>query len=191
MKYQKPLRAVADRLHDADKDYKRVSNREFLVYIAIVLIVAFSVRLFVFEPVLVVGDSMYDTLLDGERMFVEKLTYMVEAPKRGDIIICFYPEHTQTCVKRVMGVGGDIISITDGVVFVNGEPLDESLYWNDYIYGDMAAQKVPDNSVFVMGDNRNYSSDSRRSDVGAIPLCRVVGKVKSVIYPFDAYREFA
>ncbi len=184
------LRKNAEAFHAKDDAFKKASDQDFAIWLVIVLIAAFAVRLFLFEPVRVSGDSMYDTLLDGERMFVEKVSYWFTRPQRGEIIICYYPNHTSTCVKRVIGVAGDRIAITGGEVYLNGEKLDESAYWENIIWGDMAEITVPEDCVFVMGDNRNDSSDSRSALVGPIPYSRVVGRVRSVIWPLEQAREF-
>jgi signal peptidase I len=73
--------------------------------------------------------------------------------------------------------------VFDGAIYLNGELLDESAYWNDVIYGDTAEVTVPSDHVFVMGDNRNDSKDSRNPSVGCLPLRQVVGRVEAVVWP--------
>ena len=120
-------------------------------------------------------------------LFTEKLTYAVCEPQHGDIIICRYPYHTEKCVKRVIAVPGDRISISDGAIYLNGEKLDESAYWSGYIEdSEMPEVTVPDKCLFVVGDNRNHSGDSRH--VGFIPYCQVKGKVRAVMTPFSQAR---
>lgn len=177
-----------DALHKTDKAYTKRANLDFYLYLAAVMIVALSIRLFIFEPVRVSGPSMMPTLLDRERMFVEKVSLWAAPPQRGEIIICWYPNEKDTCVKRVIGLPGETVEVRWGSVYINGEALDESAYWNDFIFSDMAAYTVPENCVFVMGDNRNVSKDSRAPSVGAIPLERIVGRARSVIWPLDRYR---
>ena len=139
------------------------------------------------EPVQCIGISMYPTLVGGEGMFTEKLTYTVSAPQRDDIIICRYPYHTEKCVKRVIAVPGDRISISDGAIYLNGERLDESAYWSGYIEdSEMPEVTVPERNLFVVGDNRNHSGDSRH--VGFIPYWQVKGKVRAVMTPFSQAR---
>ena len=171
---------------------KKSAKREALEWVLTIvaaLAIAFVIRTFLFEPVRVSGDSMYDTLIHNERMFVEKVSYWFERPQRGQIIICYYPNHTSTCVKRIIGVPGDRVAITGGELYLNGEKLDESAYWEDLIWGDMAEITVPEDCVFVMGDNRNDSSDSRSPLVGPIPYSRIVGRVRSVIWPIEEARK--
>ncbi len=182
---------AADRLHLRDKGYRRASNRAFILSLALVAIIAATLRMFVAEPTLVDGGSMTPTLINGERILVEKITYLFSGPQRGDIVICHYPGYFQYCVKRVIGLPGETVSIQDGYVHINGRPLDEGGYLNQTTYGDMPPITVPDGHVFVMGDNRakNGSLDSRHKKVGTIPLERISGRVESVIWPFSEARS--
>jgi len=180
---------AAEELHKNDEAFKKASNKDFFIWLAIFVALALAVRMFVFEPVLVDGDSMYPTLLHGERMFVEKITYLIESPKRGDIIICRYPGYVENCVKRVIGRPGDTVSVVGGVVYINGQPLDESAYWQDEIWWDMDPVKVPEKCVFVIGDNRNHSTDSREKIIGPIPYSQVRGKVHSIMWPIGEIRN--
>lgn len=181
------FRDAREELHKKDEPYRRAANSDFIIYLLTLMAVAIFIRTFIFEPVQCIGISMYPTLVGGEGMFTEKLTYTVSAPQRDDIIICRYPYHTEKCVKRVIAVPGDRISISDGAIYLNGERLDESAYWSGYIEdSDMPEVTVPDKCLFVVGDNRNYSGDSRH--VGFIPYCQVKGKVRAVMTPFSQAR---
>lgn len=181
------FRDAREELHKKDEPYRKAANSDFIIYLLTLMAVAICIRTFIFEPVQCIGISMYPTLVGGEGMFTEKLTYTVSAPQRDDIIICRYPYHTEKCVKRVIAVPGDRISISDGAIYLNGERLDESAYWSGYIEdSDMPEVTVPDKCLFVVGDNRNYSGDSRH--VGFIPYCQVKGKVRAVMTPFSQAR---
>ena len=183
----KKFREARDELHKKDEPYKKAANSDFIIYLLTLMAVAIFIRTFIFEPVQCIGISMYPTLVGGEGMFTEKLTYTVSAPQRDDIIICRYPYHTEKCVKRVIAVPGDRISISDGAIYLNGEKLDESAYWDGYIENsEMSEVTVPERSLFVVGDNRNHSGDSRH--VGFIPYCQVKGKVRAVMTPFSQAR---
>ena len=183
----KKFRDAREELHKKDEPYRRAANSDFIIYLLTLMAVAIFIRTFIFEPVQCIGISMYPTLVGGEGMFTEKLTYTVSAPQRDDIIICRYPYHTEKCVKRVIAVPGDRISISDGAIYLNGERLDESAYWGGYIEdSDMPEVTVPDKCLFVVGDNRNHSGDSRH--VGFIPYCQVKGKVRAVMTPFSQAR---
>ncbi len=181
------FRDAREELHKKDEPYRRAANSDFIIYLLTLMAVAIFIRTFIFEPVQCIGISMYPTLVGGEGMFTEKLTYTVSAPQRDDIIICRYPYHTEKCVKRVIAVPGDRISISDGAIYLNGERLDESAYWSGYIEdSEMPEVTVPERSLFVVGDNRNNSGDSRH--VGFIPYCQVKGKVRAVMTPFSQAR---
>lgn len=181
------FRDAREELHKKDEPYRRAANSDFIIYLLTLMAVAICIRTFIFEPVQCIGISMYPTLVGGEGMFTEKLTYTVSAPQRDDIIICRYPYHTEKCVKRVIAVPGDRISISDGAIYLNGERLDESAYWSGYIEdSEMPEVTVPERSLFVVGDNRNHSGDSRH--VGFIPYCQVKGKVRAVMTPFSQAR---
>ena len=182
----KKFRDAREELHKKDEPYRRAANSDFIIYLLTLMAVAIFIRTFIFEPVQCIGISMYPTLVGGEGMFTEKLTYTVSAPQRDDIIICRYPYHTEKCVKRVIAVPGDRISISDGAIYLNGERLDESAYWDDYIEGTLEEVTVPDKCLFVVGDNRNNSGDSRH--VGFIPYWQVKGKVRAVMTPFSQAR---
>ena len=181
------FRDAREELHKKDEPYRRAANSDFIIYLLTLMAVAICIRTFIFEPVQCIGISMYPTLVGGEGMFTEKLTYTVSAPQRDDIIICRYPYHTEKCVKRVIAVPGDRISISDGAIYLNGEKLDESAYWDGYIENsEMPEVTVPERSLFVVGDNRNNSGDSRH--VGFIPYWQVKGKVRAVMTPFSQAR---
>lgn len=181
------FRDAREELHKKDEPYRRAANSDFIIYLLTLMAVAIFIRTFIFEPVQCIGISMYPTLVGGEGMFTEKLTYTVSAPQRDDIIICRYPYHTEKCVKRVIAVPGDRISISDGAIYLNGERLDESAYWDGYIEdSEMPEVTVPERSLFVVGDNRNHSGDSRH--VGFIPYWQVKGKVRAVMTPFSQAR---
>lgn len=181
------FRDAREELHKKDEPYRKAANSDFIIYLLTLMAVAIFIRTFIFEPVQCIGISMYPTLVGGEGMFTEKLTYTVSAPQRDDIIICRYPYHTEKCVKRVIAVPGDRISISDGAIYLNGERLDESAYWDGYIEdSEMPEVTVPERSLFVVGDNRNNSGDSRH--VGFIPYWQVKGKVRAVMTPFSQAR---
>ena len=90
------------------------------------VIIALCIRGFVFEPVIVDGNSMLDTLHDRELMFVTKYDYILGEPESGDVIICNYPQSTKNYVKRLVGMPGDTIEIQKNTVYINGEALPET-----------------------------------------------------------------
>ena len=163
------FRDAREELHKKDEPYRRAANSDFIIYLLTLMAVAIFIRTFIFEPVQCIGDSMYPTLMNGEGMFTEKLTYAVCEPQHGDIIICRYPYHTEKCVKRVIATPGDRISIYDGAIYLNGQKLTRAPTGRLH-RRDAGEVTVPDKCLFVVGDNRNHSGDSRH--VGFIPTVR-------------------
>lgn len=167
----------------------------WILTLAVAVAVALPIRAFVFEPIRVEGESMADTLEDGEVMIVTKPEYLTGEPQRGDVIICRYPERGNTnFVKRVMGVPGDVISIISNVVYRNGEALEEPYLTpdrNDNGFS-MAPFVLGEGEYFVMGDNRDNSHDSRNYynyyTPAAITRDMIVGHVRWVVFPFDNMR---
>jgi len=127
---------------------------------------------------------MEPTLQNGERVMVEKISYRFRAPKRGEIVIIKNPlKRRDIYIKRVVGLPGDSIEVKNGCIFINGVLLDEDYIaepLNSWYSGNFF---VPEGHVFVLGDNRNHSDDSRR--IGPIPYNDVVGRVVLVYWPFE------
>ncbi len=163
------------------REYRSREIRNWVLSLAIAVIVALTLRFFVFEFIRVDGESMLPTLENNEYVFMERVTYWFSGPKRGDIVICHFPGSPDTYVKRVIGVGGDRLRVTNGVLYIN----DTANY--DYFSGvmnmNMNELTVPEDSVFVMGDNRNNSTDSRM--VGALSLDMILGEAVFIIWPLD------
>ncbi|MBO6060863.1 MAG: signal peptidase I [Clostridia bacterium] len=207
---KKYVRQACEKLHAKDSGYRSASNIDLLIFIAGLLVTLLAVRAFIFEPVRVDGESMLNTLQDGERCIVEKVSYWVTSPKSGDIVIVHYPGRgNESFVKRVIATGGQTIELkkegnTKGqaeyYVVVDGERLDDSAYRDTMLFdgvfyspwlidGSAGPYTVPEGYVFVMGDHRTNSHDSRASSVGPIPLSDVVGRVHGVLYPINRIRK--
>ena len=160
----------------------------WIITIVSAILIAILLRTFVFVIATVDGPSMQPTLEHGEKLFVTKYTYVFSDVQRGDIVICRYgtEAYPQIYVKRVIAVGGDVVSIVDGNVLINGAVLEE-----DYILDapalDMDPVYVPEGSVFVMGDNRNNSADSRKSIIGPLREELIVGKVRFRVSPLNKF----
>ena len=150
---------------------------DFILSMLLLVTLAFAARAFFFEPVRVDGNSMYPTLHNGQLMLCQKVSNWFGLPERGQIVICRYPGYTKNCVKRVIALPGERIAIRDGKVYIDGALLDESADWEGEIYGDYPETLIPEGYVFVMGDNRNGSKDSRADSVGPIPSYRIIGRV--------------
>ncbi|MGI6315868.1 MAG: signal peptidase I [Christensenellales bacterium] len=163
---------------------------EWLAVVAAAVVLASLINEYVFQIIPVLGTSMEPTLYSGDRMVVTKFTYKTRMPERGEIVITKYPGSTDYFVKRVIGLPGEKIGIHDGAVYINDIRLEENYIMEEikYSYSDVI---VPDGCIFVMGDNRNYSSDSHVSTVGPLPLTNLVGKPQLIIYPFDKIGSMA
>jgi signal peptidase I len=126
------------------------------------------------------GDSMIPTLVSGEYVVVNRLSYRLGDPQRGDIIVFHFPRNpSEEYIKRVVGLPGDVIEVKDGSVYVNGQLLNESYLNLKMNY--TGRWEVPQGQLFVLGDNRNNSSDSH--DWGTVPMDYVVGKAVLVYWP--------
>jgi signal peptidase I len=151
-----------------------------IVETLILSVVLFAVINAVSARIRVDGASMQPTLETGEFVIVNKLAYMLGKVQIGDVIVFHFPrDPEQEYIKRVIGLPGDKVTVQDGIVSVNGQPLDE-----DYIAAPPAYEstwEVPPDSLFVLGDNRNNSSDSH--NWGTVPLDYVVGKAVFVYWP--------
>lgn len=157
------------------------------------VIITLCIRGFVFEPVIVDGESMRNTLQDKELMFVTKYDYILGEPQSGDVIICKYPESTKNYVKRLIGLPGDTIEIVNHTVYRNGEALPETYLSPELtdgaFYANMAERVLGPDEYFVMGDNRDNSRDSRSSSVGTLTRSQIKGHVRFVFFPFDSIRS--
>jgi signal peptidase I len=126
------------------------------------------------------GDSMEPTLISGEYVIVSRLSYRLGSPQRGDIIVFHYPRNPQEeYIKRVIGLPGDQVEVKNGAVYVNGQRLLESYLSVKTNY--LGTWSVPSGQLFVLGDNRNNSSDSH--DWGTVPMDYVIGKAVLVYWP--------
>ena len=159
--------------------------KDWVVSILVAVILAFFIRYFIVELYMVEGPSMRPTLINAERLVVNKFIYRFKAPERGDVLVFQYPRDTsRDFIKRVIGVPGDTIEIKDGKVFLNGQLQNES-YILEKTRGSYPLSTVPEGTVFVMGDNRNNSEDSRFKDVGFVSRNLIKGKAVLVFWPFD------
>lgn len=147
------------------------------------------IMIFIGQSFMVKGSSMEPTLHEGQRLLVDKITYKFRRPKTGEIVVFKYPrEPKKKFIKRVIASEGQSIYIRDTKVQVNGMTLNEP-YINEATEGDFDWSTVPEDSLFVMGDNRNRSMDSRdMQNVGYVPLKNVVGRAILVYWPPKAVK---
>ena len=166
-------------------EYKKKETRNWIISIVLAIVIALSLRFFVFEFIRVDGESMEPTLLDEEYVFMQKVSYYFREPQPGDIVICKFPNRTDTFVKRVVAVEGDVVSITDGILYINGETNYDFYDKNIGMDHSMEEMTIPNDSLFVMGDNRDHSMDSSNSSVGTLTDDMVLGKAEFVIWPLN------
>ena len=155
---------------------------EWIVCIAIAVVAALIINKFVVCFIRVEGTSMVPTLQNGERLLVTPSSYRFRDPQRGEIVITHYPGRSDRYVKRIIGLPGETIEVKDGCVWINGVPLAEPYADVLMTYG-MEAQIIPEGHYFVMGDNRNGSTDSRDSGVGCVDEGYLLGKVVLGLWP--------
>jgi signal peptidase I len=130
--------------------------------------------------------SMQPTLYDGNFVLVNRIAYRLGEPGRGDVIVFRYPPdpEREPYIKRIIGLPGDVIHVENGKVLVNGFPLTESYIMADPNY--QGTWQVPEGNLFVLGDNRNNSSDSH--SWGFVPLENVIGKAEVVYWPPERWQ---
>lgn len=164
---------------------RKSEYRENVEAFAIAVISILFIMIFIVQSFLVKGSSMEPTLLDGERLLVNKFIFWVRPPETGDIVVLKYPKNPRVkYIKRVIAGPGQSVYVNGGKVYVDGYQLKED-YLNETMNTDYDFEVVPERTVFVMGDNRNYSKDSRDSDVGFVPYENLVGKAIFIFWPLS------
>ncbi len=162
---------------------------EWIMVFVVAAAIAFPIRTFIFEPVRVDGSSMLNTLTDSEFMIATKFDYLFGDPERFDIVICNYPNTTDGMyrVKRVIGLPGETVELRMGKLYINGEFVEQNFDMtpNSTNFGPI---EVPQDSYFVLGDNRNNSKDSRSMMVGPLERDMIKGHVRAVVFPFNKFR---
>lgn len=171
---------------------KRESLKEFL-NLMITILVAVAVTLVLKNYVIINANvptgSMENNIMPGDNIFGYRLAYLKEEPKRGDIIFFYFPDNeTQKYVKRIIGLPGERVYITNGKVYIddNAEPLEEPYLKEEWIKGTGTFDfTVPEDCYLVLGDNRNNSLDSRFWENPYVSKEKIIGKALFVYYPFD------
>ena len=161
----------------------------WLLYILIIIGLTYLIITFVGQRTRVSGSSMETTLSNGDNLIVDKLTYHFKEPKRYDIIVFPYKYEENTYyIKRIIGLPGETVQIIDGYTYINGEQLVSDIYGAEVMEAaGIAAEPITlgEDEYFVLGDNRNHSSDSRDPSVGILKRKDLMGRAWIRIYPFD------
>ena len=141
-----------------------------------------AINLLLAQPRVVHGQSMEPNLHESQRVILDLVSYRVRPPQRGEIVVLDVPEREEgpPLIKRVIGIPGDTVAIQKGHVYINGEELEEP-YLDQLTTGALAATLIPEGHVFVLGDNRRSSNDSRY--FGAVPYERVRGRAWLTYWP--------
>lgn len=162
--------------------------KDWIISIVVAVVLAFLIRQFIVELYIVDGPSMRPTLQSQERLVVNKFIYSLRAPEKGEILVFKYPrDQSRDFIKRVIATPGDTIEIKEGRVYVNDQMQSED-YILEKTRSEYPKATVPDGTVFVMGDNRNNSEDSRFADVGFVPYSLIKGKAMLVFWPFSQFK---
>lgn len=170
-----------------EKDWGK-ELKEWVVSISAAIIIAFLIRSFIVELYIVDGPSMKPTLQDSERLVVNRFIYHIREPLKGEVIVFRYPRDTsRDFIKRVIATAGDTIEIREGRVYVNDQ-LQREEYILEKTRTEYPKVTIPEGTVFVMGDNRNNSEDSRFADVGFVPLNLIKGKAVLIFWPVDDFK---
>ena len=162
----------------------------WILYIVIIIGLTYLIITFVGQRTRVSGSSMETTLSDGDNLIVDKLSYRFKEPKRFDVIVFPYQHEANTFyIKRIVGLPGETVQVVDGYTYINGELLSSDVYGAEVMDSPgIAAEPIEmgEDEYFVLGDNRNHSSDSRDASVGVLKREYLVGKAWVRIYPFDS-----
>ncbi|MBN1953467.1 MAG: signal peptidase I [Anaerolineae bacterium] len=147
------------------------------------ILVALVINLFLAQATVVQGQSMEPTLYNNQRVIVEKITYrFIHGPRRGDVVVLQPPGQDELLIKRVIGLPGELVEVRGGQVFVDGQPIDEP--WAVRQGGpNYPPTLIPPLHIFVLGDNRGHSNDSR--SFGPIMVDQIVGRAWVIYWPLE------
>ena len=165
--------------------------KPLLPYIIIIAVVLF-IKAFIVTPIKVNGESMYPTFYDNDILILNKLKYRFSDIERGDVVALRF-EDTNYLIKRVIGLPGEVVEFKDNQLYVNGEVVEEDYLEDDVITEDfqlsqIGYEKIPEGMYFVLGDNREHSSDSR--ELGLVTERDILGETSIRIFPFNRIKIF-
>lgn len=187
-------------INNIENNQKESSSKKFFAFlweiskIAIVaLVIVLPIRYFLFQPFIVKGESMMPNFQSGNYLIVDEISYRFSEPQRGDVIVFKYPKDTtQRFIKRVVGIPGESVEVKNGQVTITQTDGKSFILSESYLpadlktYGDTSVKLNPD-EYFVLGDNREYSYDSRAW--GVVPRADIIGKAFLRIFPVAALSQ--
>ena len=182
------IRRLDEEPEEEPKPSKLREVLSFLAYAALVFGITFLIITFVGQRTKVSGNSMYDTLENGDNLILEKLSYRFHDPERFDIVVFRYTHRENTFyIKRVIGLPGETVQIIDSKIYINGELLEENYGYEPIQDAKRASEPITlgEDEYFVLGDNRNDSSDSRDPAVGNVTRSQIIGKAWLRIWPLN------
>lgn len=167
---------------------KLKSMLSFFICLFTALLLALLITQYIAHHTSVEGSSMETTLADGDQLVVENISYYLHEPERFDVIV-FPNSQGINYIKRIVGLPGESIQIIDGYIYINGKQLEESFGNEGIEDAGLAAEEIVlgKQEYFVLGDNRNGSIDSRKSEVGTVKRNQIKGKAWLRFYPFSRF----
>lgn len=154
---------------------------EILLIVVGAFVLAFVIQQFLIKPFAIPSDSMVPTLVQSDRVLVNRMVYRFGEPQKGDVVVFRSPISNEDYIKRVVAVGGDTVAVKEGKLLVNGLEQNEPYVYEATIDRDFQEVTVPAGEYFVMGDNRNNSGDSR--EFGSIAKSAILGKAFARYWP--------
>lgn len=162
---------------------------DWVVFFVILIGLTFLINTYVGQRTYISGPSMQPTLHDGDNLIVDKISYRFTDPKRYDIIVFPYRYQDDTFyIKRIIGLPGETVQIINGYVYINGELREDEVYGAEVMEdAGIASEPITlgEDEYFVLGDNRNHSSDSRDPNVGVLHRDELIGRAWVRIWPLD------
>ncbi len=162
---------------------------EIGVFVLIVLVLSYLLSTYVAQRISVRNVSMEDTMTEGDMLLLNKLTYKIHEPERYDIICFNSDKEREGLIKRIFGLPGETIQITEGMIFINGNQIKDVEGLDKVKDPGLASQEIHlgEDEYFVIGDNREMSIDSRAPEIGNVKREEILGKTSLRIYPFDRF----
>ncbi len=185
------LQPLSLRTHGRQMEYRLHATLNWAVLLLQITIGMVLLFLLFLQPVRVTGASMQPTLGEAQVLLIDRMSMHIVTPSRGDMVIFSHSASGAELIKRIIAYGGETVEIVDSTVYIDGYRLDESSYLAEIgNYEDMSPMRVPEGTVFALGDNRAMSTDSRDPSVGCISLSDIDGVVRFRVAPFSKINMF-